>query len=198
MLHPSSVPTVLAPTCLSQSVDMAIPLYNLKPSDLCSPSAARYTVRSFGIRRNEKIAVHCTVRGAKAEEILEKGLKVSSKAYGWVVLLPARVDTSNGQAIVFICISDLVKYLPLVGIDKEPWSCSCLDNVIPTVVDSDIFYFDQAWLILWNTKSLHSSCSLANLCLSTFSLSFLTLFLFPPLALRLLVWYICIIALQFI
>lgn len=39
-------------------------------------SKARYTVRSFGIRRNEKIAVHCTVRGAKAEEILEKGLKV--------------------------------------------------------------------------------------------------------------------------
>lgn len=39
-------------------------------------SKARYTVRTFGIRRNEKIAVHCTVRGAKAEEILEKGLKV--------------------------------------------------------------------------------------------------------------------------
>ena len=38
--------------------------------------AARFTVRSFGIRRNEKIAVHCTVRGPKAEEILEKGLKV--------------------------------------------------------------------------------------------------------------------------
>merc|ERR1712072_750405 len=39
-------------------------------------SKVRYTVRSFGIRRNEKIAVHCTVRGPKAEEILEKGLKV--------------------------------------------------------------------------------------------------------------------------
>ena len=39
-------------------------------------SSARFTVRSFGIRRNEKIAVHCTVRGPKAEEILEKGLKV--------------------------------------------------------------------------------------------------------------------------
>merc|ERR1712212_1422784 len=39
-------------------------------------SEARYTVRSFGIRRNEKIAVHCTVRGPKAEEILEKGLRV--------------------------------------------------------------------------------------------------------------------------
>ena len=37
---------------------------------------ARITGRSFSIRRNEKIAVHCTVRGAKAEEILEKVLKV--------------------------------------------------------------------------------------------------------------------------
>merc|ERR1712151_22016 len=39
-------------------------------------SKARYTVRTFGIRRNEKIAVHVTVRGKKAEEILERGLKV--------------------------------------------------------------------------------------------------------------------------
>ncbi|XP_055331962.1 60S ribosomal protein L11-like [Paramacrobiotus metropolitanus] len=39
-------------------------------------SKARFTVRSFGIRRNEKIAVHVTVRGPKAEEILDKGLKV--------------------------------------------------------------------------------------------------------------------------
>ena len=39
-------------------------------------SKARYTVRTFGIRRNEKISVHVTVRGAKAEEILERGLKV--------------------------------------------------------------------------------------------------------------------------
>ncbi|CAM9619418.1 unnamed protein product [Phaeothamnion confervicola] len=38
--------------------------------------AARYTVRSFGIRRNEKIAVHVTIRGEKALEILERGLKV--------------------------------------------------------------------------------------------------------------------------
>merc|ERR1711904_729969 len=39
-------------------------------------SKARYTVRSFGIRRNEKIAVHVTVRGKKAEELLKRGLKV--------------------------------------------------------------------------------------------------------------------------
>ncbi|KAG8889456.1 60S ribosomal protein L11 [Tulasnella sp. 408] len=39
-------------------------------------SKAKYTVRTFGIRRNEKIAVHVTIRGPKAEEILERGLKV--------------------------------------------------------------------------------------------------------------------------
>jgi large subunit ribosomal protein L11e len=38
--------------------------------------AARYTVRSFGIRRNEKIACYVTVRGEKAMQLLESGLKV--------------------------------------------------------------------------------------------------------------------------
>merc|ERR1719242_2925508 len=37
---------------------------------------SRLTIRGWGIRRNEKIACHVTVRGEKAEEILEKGLKV--------------------------------------------------------------------------------------------------------------------------
>merc|ERR1719211_652890 len=37
---------------------------------------ARYTVRTFGIKRNEKIAVHVTVRGDKADELLKRGLKV--------------------------------------------------------------------------------------------------------------------------
>merc|ERR1711964_200682 len=39
-------------------------------------SRARYTVRTFGIRRNEKISCYVTVRGAKAESILDRGLKV--------------------------------------------------------------------------------------------------------------------------
>eukprot|EP00467_Chlorarachnion_reptans_P020643 CAMPEP_0114491184 /NCGR_PEP_ID=MMETSP0109-20121206/2858_1 /TAXON_ID=29199 /ORGANISM="Chlorarachnion reptans, Strain CCCM449" /LENGTH=176 /DNA_ID=CAMNT_0001667887 /DNA_START=30 /DNA_END=560 /DNA_ORIENTATION=+ len=39
-------------------------------------SKARLTVRTFSIRRNEKIACHVTVRGPKAEKILEKGLNV--------------------------------------------------------------------------------------------------------------------------
>ncbi|GER32160.1 60S ribosomal protein L11 [Striga asiatica] len=37
---------------------------------------SRYTVRSFGIRRNEKIACYVTVRGDKAMQLLESGLKV--------------------------------------------------------------------------------------------------------------------------
>ena len=39
-------------------------------------SKARYTIRSFGIKRNEKMAVHVTVRGEKAEELLKRALKV--------------------------------------------------------------------------------------------------------------------------
>jgi len=31
------------------------------------PSRARFTIRSFGIKRNEKIAMHVTVRGDKAD-----------------------------------------------------------------------------------------------------------------------------------
>ena len=39
-------------------------------------SKSRLTIRTFGIRRNEKISTHVTIRGPKAEEILERGLKV--------------------------------------------------------------------------------------------------------------------------
>ena len=39
-------------------------------------SKARFTIRSFGIRRNEKIACYATVRGEKAMELLDRGLKV--------------------------------------------------------------------------------------------------------------------------
>jgi hypothetical protein len=73
-------------------------------------SKARYTVRSFSIRRNEKIAVHCTVRGNKAEEILERGLKVClSNMLGCSfhvrpehihVLTPLRLRTGQGVRVV--------------------------------------------------------------------------------------------------
>jgi large subunit ribosomal protein L11e len=39
-------------------------------------SKARFTIRSFSIKRNEKIAVHVTVRGKQAETLLHNALKV--------------------------------------------------------------------------------------------------------------------------
>merc|ERR1712182_7716 len=38
---------------------------------------ARYTVRTFGIRRNEKIATHVTIRGEKALDLIDRGLKIT-------------------------------------------------------------------------------------------------------------------------
>ena len=37
---------------------------------------ARYTVRTFSIRRNEKISCSVTIRGEKAMQLLDAGLKV--------------------------------------------------------------------------------------------------------------------------
>lgn len=39
-------------------------------------SKAKYTIRSFSIKRNEKIAVHVTIRGKQAESLLQNALKV--------------------------------------------------------------------------------------------------------------------------
>ena len=39
-------------------------------------SKAKYTIRSFGIKRNEEIGTHVTVRGKKAEDLLKLALKV--------------------------------------------------------------------------------------------------------------------------
>ncbi|KAI8971390.1 60S ribosomal protein L11 [Pilobolus umbonatus] len=75
-------------------------------------SKARYTVRTFSIRRNEKIAVHVTVRGPKAEEILERGLKV--KEYE----LKARnfSETGNFGFGIDEHIDLGIKYDPSIGI----------------------------------------------------------------------------------
>ena len=39
-------------------------------------SAARFTIRTFSIRRNEKISCHVSISGEKATQILDKGLAV--------------------------------------------------------------------------------------------------------------------------
>merc|ERR1712166_1330331 len=82
-------------------------------------SKARYTVRSFGIRRNEKIAVHVTIRGPKAEEILERGLKV--KEYE----LKKRNFSSTGNFGFGIQehIDLGIKYDPAIGIYGMDFFC---------------------------------------------------------------------------
>jgi large subunit ribosomal protein L11e len=75
-------------------------------------SKARYTLRSFGIRRNEKISVHVTVRGEKALEILERGLKVKE----YELLQQNFSDTGNFGFGINEHIDLGIKYDPTTGI----------------------------------------------------------------------------------
>ena len=58
-------------------------------------SKAKYSIRSFGIKRNEKIAVSVTVRGEKAMELLQRGLKVKEHE------LRKRNFSKNGTSNIF-------------------------------------------------------------------------------------------------
>jgi hypothetical protein len=88
-------------------------------ANIKSTGKARYTVRTFGIRRNEKIAVHVTVRGPKAEEILERGLKV--KEYE----LKKRnfSETGNFGFGISEHIDLGIKYDPAIGIYGMDFYC---------------------------------------------------------------------------
>lgn len=68
-------------------------------------SKARYTVRSFSIRRNEKIAVHVTIRGPKAEEVLERALKVKEYELRkrWVSVLFFSFGGCSARIVVEVC-----------------------------------------------------------------------------------------------
>merc|ERR1712000_664005 len=75
-------------------------------------SKARYTVRTFSIRRNEKIAVSCSVRGQKALEILERGLKVKE----YELYKENFSDTGNFGFGIDEHIDLGIKYDPGIGI----------------------------------------------------------------------------------
>jgi ribosomal protein L5 len=85
-------------------------------------SKARYTVRNFGIRRNEKIACHVTVRGEKALDIIERGLKV--KEFELIQMNfgqsgtspdpPPHVHRSRAETTTFSLLHRLPFHLPLV------------------------------------------------------------------------------------
>nr|UXY86832.1 60S ribosomal protein L11B [Cryptomonas paramecium] len=75
-------------------------------------SKSKLTIRSWGIRRNEKIACYVTIRGEKAEELLERGLKVKefelkSKNFS---------DTGNFGFGINEHIDLGIKYDPSIGI----------------------------------------------------------------------------------
>jgi len=73
---------------------------------------ARYTVRTFGIRRNEKIACHVTVRGDKALSLIEAGLKVKE----FELLRRNFSDTGNFGFGINEHIDLGIKYDPSTGI----------------------------------------------------------------------------------
>ncbi len=50
-------------------------LRDLSGQEPCT-NKAKITIRSFSVRRGEKIATHVTVRGDKAKDLLERGIKV--------------------------------------------------------------------------------------------------------------------------
>ncbi|PRT54149.1 60S ribosomal protein L11 [Wickerhamiella sorbophila] len=75
-------------------------------------SKARYTVRTFSIRRNEKISCHVTIRGPKAEEILERGLKVKE----YELLEKNFSETGNFGFGINEHIDMGIKYDPNIGI----------------------------------------------------------------------------------
>lgn len=75
-------------------------------------SKARYTVRTFGIRRNEKIACHVTIRGEKAMQLLDSGLKVLE----YELLHKNFSDTGNFGFGINEHIDLGLKYDPATGI----------------------------------------------------------------------------------
>merc|ERR1711966_228716 len=73
---------------------------------------ARYTVRTFAIRRNEKISCSITVRGEKAYELLESGLKVKE----YELLRRNFSETGNFGFGISEHIDLGIKYDPSTGI----------------------------------------------------------------------------------
>lgn len=78
---------------------------------------ARYTVRQWSVRRNEKISCHVTVRGEKALQLLEAGLKVKE----YELLRRNFSDTGNFGFGITEHIDLGIKYDPSTGIYGMLW-----------------------------------------------------------------------------
>ena len=75
-------------------------------------SKSRLTIRGFGIRRNEKISTHVSVRGPKAYEVLEKALRVKE----FELRRHNFSDTGNFGFGIDEHIDLGIKYDPTIGI----------------------------------------------------------------------------------
>eukprot|EP00878_Enallax_costatus_P000104 GHUV01000140.1.p1 GENE.GHUV01000140.1~~GHUV01000140.1.p1 ORF type:complete len:181 (+),score=61.06 GHUV01000140.1:148-690(+) len=73
---------------------------------------ARFTVRTFGIRRNEKISCSVTIRGEKAMQLLDAGLKVKE----YELLRKNFSDSGNFGFGINEHIDLGIKYDPSTGI----------------------------------------------------------------------------------
>ncbi len=80
---------------------------------------AKFTIRSFSIRRNEEIGTHVTVRGKKAEELLRLGLKVKDNE-----LRPKNFSATGNFGFGINEHIDLgIKYDPNTGIYGMDFYC---------------------------------------------------------------------------
>ena len=108
---------------------------------------ARYTVRTFGIRRNEKIAVHVTVRGPKAEEILERGLKV--KEYE---LRKKNFSATGNFGFGISEHIDLgIKYDPAIGIYGMDFYC-CMYVLVLLFSPTSVFWVAILRCVTYRTR----------------------------------------------
>merc|ERR1711977_414983 len=77
VIYPSTMPENVMRKIYCDRLIKAVRVLQQLSDQTPVESVARYTVRTFGIRRNEKIATHVTIRGTKAMDLIERGLKIT-------------------------------------------------------------------------------------------------------------------------
>ena len=106
--------------CLGESDDRLVRvvkvLQQLTEQSLVSFKATK-TIRSLVVRRNEKIAVPVTVRGEKAEELLEKGFKVKELEFRALLLVP--LDNVAEDSCKDSTFADLIVQVQFMGEEKK-------------------------------------------------------------------------------
>merc|ERR1712036_190605 len=77
VIYPETMPDNVMKKIFCDRLTKAVRVLQQLSDQTPVENVARYTVRTFGIRRNEKIATHVTIRGQKAMDLIERGLKIT-------------------------------------------------------------------------------------------------------------------------